>query len=855
MDASSQHRRRKKGRDLRFILLPFLGAVLFAVLAVGREPSRETHEAILTSLQAIDINHASLQRDVLRASAGLVRNYDPLVDSVVNLHEAVTKLRELFSRSNVGCDKVLEELLVKVSESIDGDEALVEEFKTRNALLQNSLAIFSQILSELHQNPDPEVQRALVSSTDLGNLMMRFAAEPADDLAQRIRLQLDSVLKSDAVPVPDFATLAIHGRLILVTLPQVNETVSLVQQSETSARAQVLQRKYLDAFARTSMRSGWRRTFLGAISVILCGYIVLLIYRLRSQTQRLTQRLDFEANISAVKARFDDESTDFSGAMEASLALLAQFFEAARYRFTILNIETGDTEQQFGSPEDAPFGLMIQEFSAYLLSEARRREPSGQRFYYRNLQRQREQAFTGNATSAGAAIATEINDRAAALLIFEHCEARMKPSSDEILLLRGAIEVLTQCVETYQSRRAREQLEARLEHSQRLEAVGTLAGGIAHEFNNVLGAVLGYGEMALQVLRRPSQARHYVEQMVSSGERAKHIINQILTFSRKRERLSRPLDIVEAVADIVPLLRMSLSHDFELTAELSEKPLAVLGNPIEIQQIVMNLCKNAAQASAETRSVEIIVRAVEARTKTALSHGELVPGHYALLSVSDSGSGIAGNVLPHIFEPFFTTKSTLGGTGLGLAAVHGNLTGMNGKIHVESQLNIGTRFDLYFPISVEPPIPLKQFFDERSVPLGSGQTVVILEQELTLRIMYEEKIAALGYEPIGFASLDPLLKWLDAEANIADLIIIDVVSAAASGHLKIDGSIQAAPILLIADYVSDASIDERSLRTLGALRKPVSSVSLASAMFKKVNNTPPASSRKALAGISYSSAK
>jgi len=211
-------------------------------------------------------------------------------------------------------------------------------------------------------------------------------------------------------------------------------------------------------------------------------------------------------------------------------------------------------------------------------------------------------------------------------------------------------------------------------------------------------------------------------------------------------------------------------------------------------------------------------------------------------------------VLPHIFEPFFTTKSSLGGTGLGLAAVHGNLTGMNGKIHVESQLNIGTRFDLYFPICVEAPIPLKQFFDERSVPLGDGQTVLILEQESTLRLMYEEKIAALGYEPIGFTSLDPLLKWLDAEANIADLIIIDVVSAAASGHLKIDGSIQAAPILLIADYISGTSIDEHALRALGALRKPVSSVSLASAMFNKVNNTPTASSREALAGISYSCA-
>ena len=132
--------------------------------------------------------------------------------------------------------------------------------------------------------------------------------------------------------------------------------------------------------------------------------------------------------------------------------------------------------------------------------------------------------------------------------------------------------------------------------------------------------------------------------------------------------------------------------------------------------------------------------------------------------------------------------------------------------------------------------------------------ILIVEDEALLAMVIQEMVGELGYEPIGFASLDPLLKWLDAEANIADLIIIDVVSAAASGHLKIDGSIQAAPILLIADYIGGTSIDEHALRALGALRKPVSSVSLASAMFNKVNNTPPASSREALAGISYSCA-
>jgi signal transduction histidine kinase len=829
MDTSSPHLRRKEKLRLWGFLLLILAAILFAILAVGRAPSRETHDAILTSLRAIDINHASLQRDVLQARAGLLQNYDPLVASVVNLHGAVTKLRSLFSQSDVASDSSLERPLDILSQSIDADEAMVEEFKTRNALLQNSLAIFNEVLSELHESQFEEMQRALSSSNDLGNLMMRFAAQPDDGLAQRIRYQLDALLQSNASVVSDLRTLVTHGRMVLVTLPTVDNIIWSVQASKTSANAEALQQKYLDAFGRLSSRSAWTRTFLGSVSVMLCGYIGFLVYRLRCQREMLAQRLDFEAVLRVLKERFERESEDFSTAMTASLAALADFFEAEKYRFATVSIETGQSEIEFGFPQTPLFEEVVRDFAA------QKGSGQGHPFFHRNLHRHGVDGFGSNVMSDGAAVALATDDRTAAILLLEYAEIRVKPNADEILLLRGAIEALVQCIETHRSEQEKEQLETQLEHSQRLEAVGTLAGGIAHEFNNVLAAMLGYGEMALQTTSVPSQTRRYLEEIVSSGERAKHIIDQILTFSRKRERVSRPFDMSEAVADIIPLLKISLSRGLELEASLSDGPVPIVGNPIEIQQIVMNLCSNAAQASQEGGLIHISLTAVETRQKKPLSHAELPPGNYAYLSVTDNGSGIAESVLPHIFEPFFTTKENTGGTGLGLAAVHGNVTGMMGSLDVESRLGEGTRFGLYFPLSRQTPISLKQFFDERLVPLGSGQTVLILEQETTLRLMYEEKIAAVGYEPVGFADMDSLLAWLRGEGNTPDLVILDAATVEMSQQTRLDPLLGKIPILLIADQVTDTWLGGRSLRTIGALRKPVSSMNLISAVFSKID--------------------
>jgi signal transduction histidine kinase len=830
MDGSYQHRHPKKPREFWVISLLVVGAFIFAALAIGRGPSRDTHEAILTSLRAIDIDRASLQRDVLQARAGLLRNYDPLVNSVVDLHQKVASLQALFSDGGAETDAELNRLLENLAKSINGDETLVEKFKTRNALLQNSLSIFNQVLSDLHQSPYQEMQNALAGSNDLGNLMMRYAAQPAASLASKIRHQFDVLLVSEASAVPDLTTLVTHGREILITLPLVDETISLVQASETPGRAQVLQRHYLEEFGRISARSSWSRIFLASIAIILCGHIAFLFYRLQLQTRRLTQRLDFETMVGRLKSCFNEQTNDFPTAMEHALKIVVDFFEAEQFRFFLLNVTTGETVHQFGSQDNMFLDRVKDRFVLDQFKWTNGQGEDSRRYFYQNLVRQGGQAFTGNSLSAGAAAGTDICGCAAALLVLEYAEPKVKPGPDDISFLRAAVYTLAECIEEYFSRLARAQLEARLEHSQRLEAVGTLAGGIAHEFNNILGAMLGYGEMALQVSRRSSQTRRYVEEIVASGERAKFIIDQILTFSRKRDRITKPFSIAEAIFDISPLLQISLTDSVELVTEVSGEALVIVGNPIEVQQIIMNLCKNAAQAADGAAVVNINVGHVNQSSNRVLSHGDLTLGQYVRLTVCDNGCGIPEDVLPHIFEPFFTTKSSSGGTGLGLAAVHGNIVGMGGCVDVQSEMGKGTRFDVYFPLSGLNPISLKQFFDEHSVPLGSGETVLVLEQEPTVRLMYEEKVAALGYEPLGFGNLDELLTWLDCKENAADLGLFD----ASTARIKSKGSdftlLRKLPVVVISERMAGTWIDGRPLAALTTLRKPFNSNSLASAI-------------------------
>jgi signal transduction histidine kinase len=821
--------------ELWRISIVVAGAVCFALLAIGRVPPRDTHEAILTSLRAIDINHASLQRDVLQARSGLLKNYDPLVDSVVGLHAAVSDLERLFPESGVENPSSLELELRKLTATINGDERLVEGFKTENAILQNSLSIANEMLSELHMSTNPLVVRALGTSSDLGNLMMRFAAAPEDRFAAVIRGRL-TAMKSVASGIPTVDSFAAHTAIILKTLPSVDNTIELIQSSGTSSEAQILQKKYLDAYGVISTRSAWSRLMLGSISVFLCVYIAVLIYRLRAQAYRLKQQLDFENLATSIKKRFDEDLENIGAAMSASLSTAAQFFDASDYAFAVINIETRELEQIFASAGNTEFQALIDRFAHEQCGSLIKAEQPWGQFHYHNLQQSEIRAFPEGSLSAGSITAASIDPKTIGLLLLEHREVRTKPSSDEIRLLVNTVVVLAQNLRIHKERLEKDALEARLEHSQRLEAVGTLAGGIAHEFNNALGAILGYGEMALQINHTPSRARQYVREILASGERAKLIIDQILTFSRKPERVTRPFDPKEAIDHIIPLVKLSIPETVTLIAEIPDMLPVVFGNPIEFQQVIMNLCMNAAQASRENGQIDVTTKRVDVKSKMLLSHGELLPGGYLLVEVSDKGTGISQSVLPHIFEPFFTTKSKIGGTGLGLAVVHGYVTGMSGKIDVKSEPDNYTHFGLYFPISSQAPIPLAQFFAEAQTPLGNGEIVVIAERDSGLRLMHEEKIAALGYEPVGFSDLTTMRTWLAKGEIKPDLIMLDLDLWKSPPNLtEMVKEFKPIATLLLTDQEKDG-VDPRVSAGIARLRKPVSSNSLATTLYTMIGS-------------------
>ena len=819
------------------IVIVTLSAVIFAVLAAGRGPDRDTHEVILTTLRAVDVNNASLQRDVLQSRSGLLQNYDPLVASVVNLHKTISDLRSLFARSDTAGDQYLVSLVDNLDQSVDRNEDVVEGFKTLNALLQNSMQIFGRTLSGLHASQSAEGGTAVATPRDLGNQMMQFSLQPSDELSESLLSKLEGIAKTETGEVPAMRTLVSHGEVILSTLPRVDKMVSQVQASDTSVRAQNLQKEYLEEYGRLNLRASWSRVFLGSISFVLCGYVASLIYRLRLQTDRLTQRLDFESAMSDLKACFDEStSRDFDAALPLGLEILGNFFGASSYELVVVNIDTGEIDEHHKSrlsidPSAQP--LIDDVITSLRLSDASAAQP--QKPIYVNLQNSGDPAFTRTALSAGLVLGLKISERVAAAIFLEYPESRSKPDQEELELLSTAVQITLQSIDEYRRHQERELLERRLEHAERLQAVGTLAGGIAHEFNNILGAMLGYGEMALHSLKRKSVTGQYVKEIVLAGQRAKQIIDQILTLSRKRERTTKPIDVVEIIADILPLLKISLRDGVELQSTLPDKKAVVLGNPVEIQQIVMNLCKNSSEALGETGQIRLEVSSVEITSKRVLSHSELQTGCYILISVSDDGIGISETALPHIFEPFFTTRTQSGGTGLGLAAVHGNVVALGGRIDVESKRKVGTKFSIFLPLCRKSPIPLSQFFDEANVLVGAGEIVGIVERDHVVRMMYEEKIAALGYEPIGFPDLPTVIAWANSESPKLDLIIIDCASVSPPMADRFETLFPTTPHIVITDHASNNDMDEPKSGGGAELRKPISSKDLANAIYGRIH--------------------
>lgn len=330
-----------------------------------------------------------------------------------------------------------------------------------------------------------------------------------------------------------------------------------------------------------------------------------------------------------------------------------------------------------------------------------------------------------------------------------------------------------------QQMKEKARLETLLRQAQKMEAIGTLAGGIAHDFNNILSPILGYTEIAIRQLPADSPVVGDLKQVLVASQRAKELVQQILTFSRQGEQELKPLKIQFVLKESLKLLRASIPATIAIREEIDPLCDSVLADPTQIQQVVMNLCTNAYHAMREhggTLTVGLRMREVAEGDEAV--KGLLAAGRYVQLTVADTGIGIAPEIMERIFEPYFTTKKQGEGTGLGLAMVHGIAKALRGAITVYSEPGQGTEFHLYLPAvavaqegeTVAPTL----------LPMGH-ERILVVDDDAVIRKMMQYLLGGLGYQVESFGDPVAAVAAFCSRPQEFDLVITDMTMPGKTG--------------------------------------------------------------------------
>ncbi|HEU5041266.1 MAG TPA: PAS domain S-box protein [Gemmatimonadales bacterium] len=400
--------------------------------------------------------------------------------------------------------------------------------------------------------------------------------------------------------------------------------------------------------------------------------------------------------------------------------------------------------------------------------------------------------------------------------------------TDEGLFVLSSIVDIGARKEAEQKRQA---LEDQLRQAQKLEAIGTLAGGIAHDFNNILGTVMAYAELLTQDLTAPGQ-REDLQQILGAAERGRQLVQQILTFSRRRNLVRKPVRLAEVVDEAAKHLRAILPHTVAIHTRVNADVPRILADPTSLHQVLLNLGTNSAHAMPAGGEIEILAEPLYVRDSVARTHPELHEGPYVRLRVRDNGEGMAAETLSRAFEPFYTTKPPGSGTGLGLAIVHGIVRDHEGTIELVSNPGEGTLFTCLFPAlegTEDVPAPA-----DLGLPGGRGERILFVDDERSLSRAQERSLVELSYRPTIEHSSTRALELFRRSPDDFDLVITDYSMPEMNG-LELAEAIHAIrgeiPILLCTGYLDELPQDVLEAAGIRlTLRKPVARVQMAAAI-------------------------
>jgi PAS domain S-box-containing protein len=381
----------------------------------------------------------------------------------------------------------------------------------------------------------------------------------------------------------------------------------------------------------------------------------------------------------------------------------------------------------------------------------------------------------------------------------------------------GSGEVLVVVRDVTERRRVeaeRTALEVRLRQAEKLEALGTLAGGVAHDFNNVLAAILGHADVLASALGPGDPRRLDVDQIAAAARRAKGVVQQILAFARRGPAELRPVDVARAVGEEMALLRAAMPASLELVPRIDPSAGAVLAEPTQLHQVLFNLCANARDAMHERAGVVEVVVARAELPATAPTPAGLAPGHYVRLAVHDTGPGMDEATRARAFEPYFTTKPVGGGSGLGLAVVHGVASALGGSVTLESAPGRGTTVEVWLPRigdaaghATPPPAPRAR---------GSGRILLVDDDPPVVRAL-RRILERLGYEVTACGDGAEALALFRAETTRFDAVLTDETLPGMRGH-QLTRELLALrpdlPVLICTGY--SEHLDEERAREIGA---------------------------------------
>lgn len=681
-----------------------------------------------------------LHRAVLSARAGSLRNYDPLVRELAVMLDALDRLRQA-APAGAAFSPEADTLTARMQ----AEEALVERFKSTNALLQNSLAYFSRLSEEFDGTEPPAMRKA----DGLASAVLHLLVDPSPASLAHVDTEIARIEPIEPERRPGLSALITHARQLRLLLPDMNATLAALADLGAASGVEPVRVALLARQATILARGDAVRLFLYAIALVLVGLLAWAGVQLRARIDALRRRGAIEHVVATISLRFlDTPSWKMAAHLELALQELAHCFGATRSYFIVPGTPELTVAYARGGPPLPPDWSRdaVEHMAGAGLGD-------GGIVHIEDCRVACGGASPSNLASSGVVswlcIARVRGSEIRAVLGFDSVRPRAFRASGADQLLVLAFDALTNAVAKSALEEERERLETQLQHARRMETVGVFASGIAHNFNNIIGAIMGHAEMAAIGVAASSRLAGHLEAINVASERARQLVDEILGFGRRGDSMRRPIRVDGIVAETVTLLETSLPPHVRLV--IDEK----LGLPVvqadlgQLQQILLNLCRNAADAMDGEGTITLTTRTNSLARPRSVGADVLAPGGYVVIAVEDDGRGMDEATLARMFEPFFTTRRQ--GSGLGLATALEIARAHRGTIIVTSTPGVGSRFEVWLPAAPADAISVENSSRGSSLERGAGETIMLVEEDERRRMRLEEVLAALGYEPNAFA--------------------------------------------------------------------------------------------------------